>query len=195
MHYLKIILFGSVISGWAGCFAMRSNVSSEASLRLKRQGFVSRAKSEIRPVSFKRILVVLKLQRSSEQYAKQFHRAFPANYQVCTLVLDQHQAATHAEQISKRGNDCQSEVVLTVERVYKGSFVSLDAPDGDNFSQFTFDMRSMDTNESFWRGTASTPYRRGEYFSARTIVSRLLRDGVITEKQNIQPETSLTSIP
>lgn len=174
---------------------MRSNVLSDATLRTKRQGFVSKAKPETRPASFTRILVVLKLRRPSDRYAQQFQQAFPASYQVCTILLDQYQPATHAEAIRKRGNDCQSEVVLTVERTYKGKFLSLDAPDGDDFSQFSFDMRPISTTESFWRGAASTPSRKGEYFSARSIVSRLQRDGIIANRQSTQQETSLTSIP
>ena len=133
---------------------MRSNVISDATLRAQRRGFVSKAQPETRPVPFTRILVVLKLRRLSDRCAQQFHQAFPANYQVCTVLLDQYQPATHTEQISKWENDCQSEVVLTVERTYRGSFLSLDAPDGDDFSQFSFDMRSIAINQSFWRGAA-----------------------------------------
>lgn len=158
---------------------MRSNVSPDTTLRARRNGFVSNAKPETLPPSFTRILVVLKLRRPNDRYAGRFRQAFPHNYQVCTIVLDQYQPAAHAEQIRERANDCQSEVVLIVERTYKGKLVSLDAPDGDDFSQFNFDMRSMVTNQSFWKGIASTPARAGERFWPRTIVSRLLRDGVI----------------
>ena len=158
---------------------MRSTVSPETTLRARRNGFVSNAKLEALPSPFTRILVVLKLRRPNDRYAEQFRRAFPTNYQVCTTILDQYQPAVHGEKIREQGNDCQSEVVLIVERTYKGKLLSLDAPDGDDFSQFSFEMRSMATNQSFWKGIASTPARAGEQFPARTIVSRLLRDGVI----------------
>lgn len=178
MNILKIIPIVALTWTLTGCYVMRSNVNPEARLSAHRQGFVSKAKPEAIPASLNRILVVVKVNQSDESYSEQFVRQFPTHYQICTLSLNPQQPASHAESIRDRVTECQSDAVLIVEQTYKGKFLSVDAPDGDDFSQHSFEMRSVTTNQAFWKAVATTGRLRSSV-SARALVSRLRHDGII----------------
>ncbi|RIV27282.1 hypothetical protein DYU11_02930 [Fibrisoma montanum] len=179
MKAVQILYISSLIIGLSGCYVMQSNVTSESKLSGNRRGFVSKAKPEAIPQSFSRVLLVIQSRESAHAYASRFAATFPEEYQVCVVTINPYEPANHAEAIRERALDCQSEVVLTVERTYKGKVLSLDAPEGNDFSQYQFEMRSLTTNQSFWKGVAATNPLSGDEFPPRAIVSRLLRDGVI----------------
>ncbi|MGA0558179.1 hypothetical protein ACO2Q8_16085 [Larkinella sp. VNQ87] len=180
MKTVTFLLIGLALGSLAGCQALRSNVSPDTQLSAGRRAFVSKAKPEAMPAAFGRVLVVLKNRQPDTRYAEQVMLSFPTPYQVCTMSLNPYEPAGHSEAIRARAAECQSEVVLTVEQTHKGSLVSLDAPDGDDLSQYNFKLRAISTNQTFWKGVAARPRLSSGPFPTRTLVARLLRDGVLT---------------
>ncbi|GAB3277512.1 hypothetical protein GCM10027347_51530 [Larkinella harenae] len=125
----------------------------------------------------------MKLRQANDRYAEEFIRSFPSSYELCTLTLNPLQPADHTVTVQKRAQECQSEVILFVEPTYSGHLFSLDAPEGNDFSQFVFEMRSVESNLSFWKAAAAAHPLTKEYYSARPIVAKLIRDGVIHPEQ------------
>ena len=128
--------------------------------------------------AFSRILVVLSIGQASDSYTQQFVRAFPAHYQVCTVVLSSLSLDDPDEAVRKQADKCNSDVILTISQTQRGW--------SDDYSNvpyvFDAELRSVDTNEPFWKAIISSGLYSVELVPPRSVVKRLLNDRVITGK-------------
>ena len=137
----------------------------------------SNTKSNAVP-TFSRILVVLSIGQASDAYTQQFIRAFPANYQVCTVVLSPLSFDDPDDVVRKQADECRSEVILTINQTQRGW--------SDDYSsvpyEYNAEMRSVATNQTFWKAIISSNPNAVELVPPRSLVKRLLTDRVITGK-------------
>ena len=128
--------------------------------------------------AFSRILVVLSIGQASDSYTQQFVRAFPIHYQVCTVVLSSLSRDDPGVVFSKQAGQCNSEVVLTINQTQRGW--------SDDYSsvpyEYNAEMRSVATNQPFWKAIISSNPNAVELVPPRSVVKRLLTDRVIEGK-------------
>jgi hypothetical protein len=149
-----------LVSMLAGCVSIQSNTKSDA------------------VPTFGRILVVTKMRRAPDTYVLHFARAFPANYQVCTLALSPLSFDNPDEVIRQRVQDCKSDVILTLELSKTGHSGRYNSA---NY-EFNAEMRSAATNQPFWKALIYSNPTLGEELPPRSLVKRLLNDHVIEGK-------------
>lgn len=146
----------------------------------------SNTKSEAVP-AFKRILVVTKMRDTPDSYAQSFSRAFPTGYSVCTLALSPLSFDKPEEEIRKKAESCQSDVILTLTLTQSGVSTRYYAVP----YEFNAEMTSVATEQPFWKAIISSAPINGERVSPRSVVKRLLNDGIIEGKL---PDQSLQAI-
>ncbi|TAE24015.1 MAG: hypothetical protein EAZ91_21140 [Cytophagales bacterium] len=155
------------------CMTMRSNIQSESIPKVKR------------------ILIVTKTRKPQPSYEADFRRNLPEGYEVCTINLDRL-SLTSDDTIREEVLGCKSDAILTIATTYRGNLLVGDSNDTNSrpstgAAQFNLEMRSATEKKPFWRAIISTTPILGEKLSARTIVRRLLRDGVLEGKlPNVQ---------
>ncbi len=160
MKSLSILFALTLLTIATGCVRVRSNVKDNAT------------------PPFKRILVVTKTEQPSDAFTNQFLKAFPANYEVCTIGLKQLPFENHEEAIRKQADLCNSDAILTIETVYRLNPWSF--RDDARTNTFTGEMRLRGSNQPFWKSAISANWLYGENFPARSVVRQLLKDGILT---------------
>ena len=134
---------------------------------------------------FRKILVVLKMNRANDEYANKYLRAFPKQYEVCAITHDTISLVNLKEKTAQWLNYCKSDAILTITTqnvgystggVYAGQYVSRGIPYG-----IFAEMRMVSDGKPFWKAQISTGYMLGETFEPARVVNQLKRDGVLTD--------------
>lgn len=124
--------------------------------------------------TFSRVLVVTKLRQPPAGYSQTFLKAFPVGYQVCAVDLSPLSFDNPDEIVRRQVESCQSEVILTLEMTQAGR-----AGDSGLPAQYNAEMRSVATNQLFWKALISSDI--GEV-TPRSVLKRLRDDQIIEGK-------------
>ncbi|GAB3889451.1 hypothetical protein [Spirosoma agri] len=157
---MKTIAAFLLISLLAGCVTIQSNTKSDA------------------VPAFKRILVVTKMRKAPDRYAESFLTSFPSGYEVCTVALSPLAFDNPDEAIKKQAENCQSEVILTLELSKTGHYSRYNSA---NY-EYNAEMKSVATGQAFWKAMISSDPTLGEQLPPRSVVKRLLTDHIIEGK-------------
>lgn len=163
---MKTVAIALLTGLLAGCVYIKSNVKSEA------------------VPTFSRILVVTKMRYASARYTDSFLTAFPPNYEVCTVALSPLSFENSDEAIRRQAETCKSEVMLTIELTQTGysGYNSRYSHSPSVPYEFSAEMRSVSTNQPFWKALINVPPIVGEEIPPRSVVKRLLQDQIIMGK-------------
>ena len=131
------------------------------------------------PPNFRRVLIVTKMRNAPDSYVRQFARAFPPGYEVCTLALSPLSFDKPDDAIRKQLESCHSEVILTVELIKTGHYAG-------RYSsypyEFNAEMQSVASGQPFWKAIITSNPSNGEQVPPLSIVRRLEQDHILDGK-------------
>ena len=159
---MKPLLILFVTALLTGCVSVRSNVKPDA------------------VPSFDRILVVTKMDHPSKDYEQTYLNAFPRAYQVCAVGLTPLSFGNPDSTVAEQARTCNSDVILTITETKRGGVAYAQVggvvQSQGISSEYLAEMRSSTTGQAFWKAQLQGS------LAPRTIVKRLLKDGVLTGK-------------
>ena len=134
----------------------------------------SNVKTEATP-EFHRILIESRLPEASNAYLNQFLTAFPASYQVCTVLNNPTSFESPADAIEKQRQTCQSEVILTID--FYRNYTSGGGKYITTTNELLLEMKNLANGQPFWKALVKTS--GSNEVPPNRIVSKLIDDGII----------------
>lgn len=164
---MKTLLPILLLSAVTGCVSVRSKVKSDA------------------VPMFSRILVVTNMYYPPRDYEQRYLNVFPKEYQVCAIGVTPL-TFNPDSLIREKARTCQSDVILTISMTQRAgtSYNQIGGvvQNSDTPALYFADMRSVTTDQPFWKAQLSAAPIQGRTFPPRTVVKRLMKDGVIDGK-------------
>jgi hypothetical protein len=134
----------------------------------------SNTKAEATP-EFHRILIESRLPETDNAYLNQFLTAFPAGYQVCTVLNSPTSFESPADAIEEKRHTCQSEVLLTID--FYRNYTSGSGKYITTTNELLLEMKNLSNGQSFWKALVKTS--GSNEVPPNRIVSKLIDDGLV----------------
>lgn len=147
-----------IVALLTGCVSVSSNVKRDAI------------------PAFERVLVITKLGYRSDGYAQKLAQSLPIEYESCSVAINPLSFDDADSLVYQQAGVCQSEVTLFIELQQEG-FASRYASQPYLYGA---EMRSLATNRAFWKANFWIEPALGGPPPIRTVVKRLLDDGVLS---------------
>ncbi len=154
-HLLVISLMATLV----GCVSVniQSNVRTEAT------------------PEFHRLLIESRLPETNDTYLAQFSTAFPAGYQICTVLNSPTSFEKPADAIEKQRQACQSEVLLTID--FYRNYTSGSGKYIYSTNELLLEMKNLSNGQAFWKALVKTS--GSNEVPPGKIVGKLIDDGII----------------